>query len=75
MEKAYREGRVKAIGLSNFNEEQIREILESCEVKPAILQTEVHPYAQAEALKTFLAKENIVIQAWYPLGHGDKALI
>lgn len=75
MEKAYREGRVKAIGLSNFNEEQIREILEICEVKPAILQTEVHPYAQAEALKTFLAKENIVIQAWYPLGHGDKALI
>ncbi|MCM1181030.1 MAG: aldo/keto reductase [Clostridium sp.] len=75
MEKAYKEGKVKAIGLSNFNEEQIREILSICEVKPAILQTEVHPYSQEKKLKDFLAKEEIVIQAWYPLGHGDTALI
>ena len=75
MEKAYKEGKVKAIGLSNFSAEQIREILNVCEVKPAVLQTEVHPYSQEKALKAFLAKEGIVIQAWYPLGHGDKALI
>lgn len=75
MEKAYKEGRVKAIGLSNFTAEGIREILDICEVKPAILQTEVHPYSQEKELKEFLAKENIVIQAWYPLGHGDAALI
>ena len=75
MEKAYKEGKVKAIGLSNFNEEQIREILNICEIKPAILQTEVHPYSQEKKLKDFLAKEEIVIQAWYPLGHGDAALI
>ncbi|MCD8196494.1 MAG: aldo/keto reductase [Lachnospiraceae bacterium] len=75
MEKAYKEGKVQAIGLSNFNAEQIQEILDICEVKPAILQTEVHPYFQEQELKVFLAKEDIVIQAWYPLGHGDKALI
>ena len=75
MEKAYKAGKVKAIGLSNFSAEQIREILNVCEVKPAVLQTEVHPYSQEKALKVFLAKEGIVIQAWYPLGHGDKALI
>ncbi|UEB80448.1 aldo/keto reductase [Clostridium sp. M62/1] len=75
MEKAYKEGKVKAIGLSNFNEKQIQEILDICEVKPAILQTEVHPYSQEKKLKEFLDKEGIVIQAWYPLGHGDKALI
>lgn len=75
MEKAYKEGKVKAIGLSNFTKEGIQEILDICEVKPAILQTEVHPYAQEKELKEFLAKENIVIQAWYPLGHGDAALI
>lgn len=46
MEKAYKEGEVKAIGLSNFNKEQIEEILSICEVKPAVLQTEVHPYYQ-----------------------------
>lgn len=75
MEKAYKEGKVKAIGLSNFNKEQIQEILDTCEVKPAILQTEVHPYFQEKELKAFLNKEGMVIQAWYPLGHGDKALI
>lgn len=46
-----------------------------CEVKPTILQTEVHPYFQERELKDFLQKEGIVIQAWYPLGHGDKALL
>lgn len=75
MEKAYKEGKVRAIGLSNFTAAQIQEILDICEVKPAILQTEVHPYSQEQELKEFLAKENMVIQAWYPLGHGDKALI
>lgn len=75
MEKAYKEGKVKAIGLSNFTAEQIQEILRVCQVKPAVLQTEVHPYSQEKELKRFLDKEGIVIQAWYPLGHGDKALI
>ena len=74
MEKAYKEGKVKAIGLSNFSQSQIREILDICEVKPVVLQTEVHPYYQ-EKLKDYLKKEGIVIQAWYPLGHGDKALL
>lgn len=75
MEKAYQEGKVKAIGLSNFNQAQIEEILGLCQVKPAVLQTEVHPYFQEQELKSFLSKEGMVIQAWYPLGHGDKALL
>lgn len=75
MEKAYKEGKVKAIGLSNFNQAQIEEILGLCQVKPAVLQTEVHPYFQEQELKKFLSKEGMVIQAWYPLGHGDKALL
>ncbi|MBM6909404.1 aldo/keto reductase [Oscillibacter valericigenes] len=74
MEKACKEGKVRAIGLSNFNPAQIQEILDICEVKPAVFQTEVHPYSQEKELKKFLAKEGMVIQAWYPLGHGDKAL-
>ena len=75
MEKAYKEGKVKAIGLSNFTKEQIQEILAICEVKPAVLQTEVHPYFQEQELKEFLVKDDIKIQAWYPLGHGDAALL
>ena len=75
MEKAYEEGKVKAIGLSNFTASQIQEILDVCKVRPAVLQTEVHPYSQEKDLKEFLKREQIVIQAWYPLGHGDKTLL
>lgn len=75
MEKAYKEGKVKAIGLSNFTKEQIEEILAVCEIKPAVLQTEVHPYDQEKELKKFLAENEIYIQAWYPLGHGDAGLL
>lgn len=75
MEKAYQEGKVRAIGLSNFSQAQIEEILRVCKVKPAVLQTEVHPYNQEKELKQFLAGQGMVIQAWYPLGHGDHKLI
>lgn len=44
-------------------------------MKPTILQTELHPYHQEPSLKTFLKENGIVAQAWYPLGHGDKALL
>lgn len=75
MEKAYKEGKVRAIGLSNFKETQIGEILNLCEVKPTVLQTEVHPYYQEKELKEFLSREDIKIQSWYPLGHGDSRLL
>lgn len=61
MEKAYKAGKVRAIGLSNFTAAQVQEILDQCEVKPAVLQTEVHPYAQEPQLKEYLRKEGIVI--------------
>ncbi|MGN0996640.1 MAG: aldo/keto reductase [Candidatus Ventricola sp.] len=75
MERAVKEGKVRAIGLSNFDRAQIEEILSVCEVRPVILQTEAHPYHQETALKAFLAGEGIALQAWYPLGHGDSALL
>lgn len=75
MEKAYKDGKVRAIGLSNFNEKQIKEILNICNVKPTVLQTEVHPYFQEKGLKKYLAQEDIKIQSWYPLGHGDATLL
>lgn len=75
MEKAYKEGKVRAIGLSNFNEEKIKEILDICEIKPAVLQTEIHPYDQEKELKEFLKETGMAIQAWYPLGHGDENLL
>lgn len=74
MEKAYKEGKVRAIGISNFTKAQVEELLSVCEVKPTVLQTELHPYNQEPELKKFLSENGIVPQAWYPLGHGDKAL-
>ena len=64
-----------AIGLSNFSREQIEEILSVCRVKPVLLQTELHPYFQNHELKAFLSENKIAAQSWYPLGHGDKALL
>lgn len=75
MEKAVKEGKVRAIGLSNFDEKGIKEILDNCEIKPTVLQTEAHPYYPQTEMKEFLSKYDIKIQAWYPLGHGDKGLI
>jgi len=75
MEAAYKADKVRAIGLSNFNLEQVKEILYVCEVKPAVLQTELHPYNQEPKLKEFLRENGIIPQAWYPLGHGDKKLL
>lgn len=75
MEKAYKEGKVKAIGLSNFSTKQIKEILSICEIKPTVLQTEIHPYYQQNELKDFLKENGMATQSWYPLGHGDKHLL
>lgn len=75
MEAAYKAGKVRAIGLSNFNKEQMEEILSICEVRPTVLQTELHPYHQEKELKAFLKENGMVAQSWYPLGHGDKALL
>ena len=74
MEKAYKEGKVKAIGLSNFEGEPLKKILENCEIKPTVIQVEAHPYYPQNELKEKLKKDDIHIQAWYPLGHGDASL-
>lgn len=75
MEKAYREGKVKALGLSNFPEEDLKWILENAQVKPQMVQVEAHPYFPQTQLKKFLAQTGMGLMAWYPLGHGDKNLI
>lgn len=75
MEKAVKEGKVKSIGLSNFEIPQLKEILDICEIKPAVLQFEAHPYFTEDEIKEFLKPNNMHYMAWYPLGHGDKSLM
>ena len=75
LEKAYKAGKIKAIGLSNFDSKTLNEILEKCEIKPQVYQGERHPYYTGKNKKDLLKKENIKVMSWYPLGHGDSNLI
>ena len=75
MEKAYKEGKVKALGVSNFPIEWLKEIIETAEIKPQMVQVEAHPYFPQTELKKVLAETGMGLMAWYPLGHGDKNLI
>lgn len=68
LEKAYKQGKLKAIGISNFNEDEIQEVLDKCEIKPTLIQVEAHPYYAQKDLRKILVKNNIVLQSWYPLG-------
>ncbi len=75
MEKAVAQGKVRTIGLSNFESERLEEVMEAAAVKPAALQVECHPYYQQEALKARVAAYGTVIESWYPLGHADAGLM
>ena len=75
MEKAVAESIVKSIGLSNFESERLEEVLAAATIHPSVLQVECHPYYQQNDLKKRIAPYNTVIESWYPLGHGDAALI
>ena len=74
MEKAYRDGKVRALGLSNFPQDKIAEVIGAAEIKPQLVTVECHPYFAQTELRGFLEPYGIVIEAWYPLGHGDDAL-
>ena len=75
LEKAYKEGKIKAIGLSNFQVAQIQEIIDQCEIPPMIMQVECHPYYPAEHVYDFCKKNHIQLQSWYPLGHGNSDML
>ena len=75
MEQAVKEGKVRSIGLSNFPEPRIREVLDVATIIPAVMQVEIDPYWNQHALKEFLAGKDMTFEAWYPLGHGDAKLL
>ena len=75
IEKAVKAGKVKAIGLSNFPEELLQEAIDTMELKPQVVQVEAHPYFPQTELKKLLKAHDMGLMAWYPLGHGDKALL
>lgn len=75
MEDAVKTGKVRAIGLSNFYGDRMEEVVAKSEIKPAVFQLECHPYFQQKQLKKNMEQFGCVLEAWYPIGHGDKTLI
>lgn len=66
--KAYKQGKIKAIGVSNFEGRYIEEVLSEFDVKPQVIQVECHPFFPQEELRQITEKEDIKIMSWYPLG-------
>lgn len=75
LEKAYKEGKIKAIGISNFHDEKLEHLLTECEIKPHVIQLEEHPYFSDTKTLNMVKPYGVKLMAWYPLGHGDKALL
>ena len=75
LEKAYKEGKAKSIGISNFEGKYLEELETRWEVVPQFIQVEAHPYFTQTELRKTLDKYGIRLMAWYPLGHGDRSLL
>lgn len=75
LEKAYKEGKAKNIGISNFEGKYIEELQTKWEIVPQFIQVEAHPYFTQKELRTILDRYGIRLMSWYPLGHGDKSLV
>ena len=71
MEKAVELGKVKSIGLSNFNEERFEDIINKCTIKPAVHQIETHPFYPEHDLKALGEKYGTKLESWFPLGGID----
>ncbi|WP_020659380.1 aldo/keto reductase [Amycolatopsis benzoatilytica] len=72
LERLLREGRVRAIGVSNFGIDHLRRLLASADVVPAVNQVELHPWQQQLPLRTFHAEHGIATEAWSPLARGRR---
>ena len=75
LEKALRDGKARSIGISNFEGRYIEELERKWEVVPQFMQVEAHPYFPQHELRRTLDRLDIRLMSWYPLGHGDKALL
>ncbi|SFL66928.1 Aldo/keto reductase [Gracilibacillus orientalis] len=70
MEKLYNDGKIRAIGVSNFKEHHLEDLINDAEVAPMVNQVEYHPHLQQRSLQEFCKKHNIQLEAWSPLKQG-----
>lgn len=74
-EKAYKEGKTRALGISNFQGQKLETLLTEGEIKPHVVQLETHPYFINHEVMDRLSPYGTVLMGWYPLGHGDSSLL
>lgn len=72
LERLYREGRIRAIGVTSFSNERLQDLFLHNEVKPMVNQLETHPFFQQPAANAFLQQEGIQHEAWAPFAEGQK---
>jgi len=75
MEEAVKEGKIHSIGVSNHTINFLKKLLPHMEILPAVNQMECNPMFQQKELRRFMADYGIRLEAWYPLGHGDRRLL
>ncbi|MBE5834379.1 MAG: aldo/keto reductase [Butyrivibrio sp.] len=77
LEDAYRAGKVRAIGISNFDNymDAFNQIMDEAEIRPQIMQIEGHPFAQRKEARELAAQYDMQVECWYPIGHADPELL
>lgn len=73
--EAQKEGKIKSIGVSNMTPRLFNDFISQTKIKPAVNQVECNPYFQQKELREVLKKHGTLLEAWYPLGHGNKELL
>lgn len=74
MEEAYREGKLKAIGVCNFYPNRLADLCETVEVTPAVNQVELHPFFQQENALALMKEYGVVPEAWGPFAEGNHGI-
>ena len=74
IERAYKSGKAKSLGISNMHGEKLERLLNAAEIKPHVIQLEAHPYCTEREIMDRLEECGTKLMGWYPLGHGDAGL-
>lgn len=75
IEQAYRDGKARSLGISNFQGDKLEKLLAHADIKPQVIQLETHPYHVYDDIMTRLKGFGMKLMGWYPLGHGDPELL
>lgn len=75
LEQAYKDGKARSLGISNFHDEKLERLLAAAEIKPHVIQLETNPYCIKHKVIDRLAEYGTRVMGWYPLGHGDRTLV